>query len=31
MGKLLAFFVSIEMFFARLIAFIKGNLQDENV
>lgn len=29
MGKLLALFVSIEMFFARLIAMIKGDLPKE--
>ena len=26
MGKILAFFVSIEMFFVRLLAYIKGDL-----
>ena len=31
MGKILALFVSIEMLFARLIAFLKGDLQNENV
>lgn len=29
MGKILAFFVSIEMFFARLFAMIKGDLPTE--
>ena len=31
MGKILAFFVSIEMFFARLIALLKGDLQPEDI
>ncbi len=29
MGKILAFFVMIEQFFARLLAYIRGDLPSE--